>query len=58
LAAGECFLRHGGDKDAGCFVGIDQKGVSIDSVLSHLDQSNDSNVEYKIKMNLDSISKL
>jgi hypothetical protein len=34
-------------KDAIYFVGIAQKGVSIDSVLSHLDQSDDDNVEYK-----------
>jgi hypothetical protein len=37
---------RGGDKGAGCFVGIARKGVSIDSVLSHLDQSDDDNVEY------------
>ena len=30
-------------------VGIARKGVSIDSVLSHLDQSDDDNVELKIK---------
>jgi hypothetical protein len=33
-------------KDAIYFVGIARKGVSIDSVLSHLDQSGDDNVEY------------
>ena len=31
-----------GDEDAGCFVGIAWKGVSIDSVLSHLDQSDNN----------------
>ena len=34
-----------GGNDAGCFVGIARKGVSIDSVLSHLDHSDDDNVE-------------
>jgi hypothetical protein len=33
---GDC----GGGADAGCFVGIAQKGVSIDSDLSCLSQSN------------------
>jgi hypothetical protein len=37
----------GGDEDAGCFVGIVRKGVSIDSDLSCLSQSN--NVMYKLK---------
>ena len=37
---------HGGDNDAGCFIGIARKGVSIDSVLSHLDQLDNDNVEY------------
>jgi hypothetical protein len=35
-----------GDEGAGCFIGIARKGVSIDSVLSHLYQSDDDNVEY------------
>ena len=43
-----------GGADAGCFVGIARKGVSIDSVLSHLDQSDNDNVELKIKTKVNS----
>ena len=43
---------------AGCFVGIARKGVSIDSVLSHLDQSDDDNVELKIKTKVNSNCKI
>ena len=44
----------------GCrlLVGIARKGVSIDSVLSHLDQSDDDNVELKIKTKVNSNCKL
>jgi hypothetical protein len=31
---------RGGDEDAGCFIGIARKGVSIDSDQSCLSQSN------------------
>ena len=51
---GDC----GGGADAGCFVGIARKGVSIDSVLSHLDQSDDDNVELKIKTKVNSNCKI
>ena len=59
-----CFLTQqsclvcDGDADAGCFVGIARKGVSIDSVLSHLDQSDDDNIELKIKMKVNSNCKI
>ena len=39
-------------------VGIARKGVSIDSVLSHLDQSDDDNVELKIKTKVNSNCKI
>jgi len=44
----------------GCrlLVGIARKGVSIDSVLSHLDQSDDDNVELKIKTKVNSNCKI
>ena len=45
-------------KDAIYFVGIARKGVSIDSVLSHLDQSDDDNVELKIKTKVNSNCKI
>jgi hypothetical protein len=55
---GDCDGSADADADAGCFVGIAQKGVSIDSVLSHLDQSDDDNVELKIKPKVNSNCKI
>jgi hypothetical protein len=47
-----------GGSDAGCLLVLPERELSIDSVLRHLGQSDDDNVELKIKTKVNSNCRL